>query len=92
MSDKLADIMEDLMTGHNWDYADKAIRELLIEAQTDGVAWAIKQIDLLHIGSNYTGTTDKLFKGMKNNIRDLYQGATGVDPAPKYPVNVRLRK
>lgn len=62
-----------------------------LQAQTDGVAWAISIIDELHIGTPGSDTTDRLMKGIKNDIRNRYQEATGIDPAPDYPVKVELR-
>jgi hypothetical protein len=61
------------------------------QGQENGVAWAIKIIDDLHIGNEYSDTTDRLFKGLKNTIRDRYKAEAGVDPAPNYPVRVILQ-
>lgn len=69
-----------------------AIQAELAKAQTNGVAWSIKLIDQLHIGTRDSNTTDRLFKGLKNSIRDSYKAEIGIDPAPSYPVNVKLIK
>lgn len=67
--------------------------------QQNGVAWVIKKIDQQHmyklsasaIGIDI-GDADKVYKGMKNRLRDLFKQATGVDPAPKYPVKADLQQ
>lgn len=70
-------------------YADQ-ITELVRAAEKRGAAFAIKVVDDLHIGGEYTDTTDKLMKGIKNTIRDNFEAETGADPAPDYPVKVTL--
>jgi hypothetical protein len=55
-----------------------------------GVTWAIGIIDRQHNIEGRTTEADRLFKGVKNNLRDCYKHETGVDPAPTYPVKVRL--
>lgn len=35
-TEQIADILEDLMQGHNWDYADKEFRKLTKKAFEDG--------------------------------------------------------
>lgn len=68
------------------------VDNLTQQAQTNGVAWAISIIDELHIGTPGSQTTDRLMKGIKNDLRNRYEEATGIDPAPDYPVKVELRK
>lgn len=70
------------------DSVDAAIAR----AEARGAAFAIKVIDDLHIGSEYSDTTDKLMKGIKNTIRYRFEGETGTDPAPNYPVAVKLHR
>ena len=70
-------------------YADE-ITELVRAAEKRGAAFAIRVVDDLHIGTEYSDTTDRLMKGIKNTIRDRFEGETGTDPAPDYPVNVTL--
>ncbi|MET3349016.1 UNVERIFIED_ORG: hypothetical protein ABID57_000685 [Arthrobacter sp. UYEF1] len=60
--------------------------------EQNGVAWAIGVIDELHIGGRGAETTDRLFKGIKNNLRDRFKAVTGIDPAPSYPVNAALKQ
>lgn len=57
------------------------------KAEQRGCAFAVGVIDGLHIGTEHSDTTDRLFKGMKNTIRDRFKLSTGVDPAPNYPIN-----
>lgn len=72
--------------------ASQEIQKMLVEAQTNGVAWAIKEIDYWHGASGGGEYGDKLYKGLKSNIRDSYQFETGLsDPAPNYPVKVKLQ-
>jgi hypothetical protein len=88
---------EDAMS--DWAYSTEQLMTILEstsaeayrQGQKNGVAWAIKVIDDLHIGNEYSDTTDRLFKGLKNTIRDRYKAETGVDPAPNYPVRVILQ-
>lgn len=61
-------------------------------AEARGAAFAIGVIDKLHIGDEYSDTTDRLLKGIKNEIRNQFKEATGVDPAPNYPVVAILHK
>lgn len=60
-------------------------------AERRGVAWAIKHIDQMHINNAQDGTADRLFKGIKNTMRDRYKAETGVDPAPNYPIKAELQ-
>lgn len=62
------------------------------EAEQRGVAWTIGVVDDVHIhtDSDLNAYDDKIFKGIKNTIRDRYKFITGIDPAPSYPVNVEL--
>lgn len=72
--------------------ASQEIQKMLVEAQTNGVAWAIKEIDYWHGASGAGEYGDKLYKGIKNKIRDSYQLETGLpDPAPNYPIKVKLQ-
>lgn len=65
--------------------------EGMVKAETRGVAWTVGKIDEIHMTPNSFGeNSDRLFKGIKNTIRNDYELLTGVDPAPKYPVNVKL--
>jgi hypothetical protein len=61
-------------------------------AEENGVAWTISVIDDLHIHRDYdlNSETDKMFKGIKNTIRDRYKFMTEIDPAPSYPINATL--
>lgn len=34
---------------------------------------------------------DKGYKGIKNRLRDCYKAETGIDPAPNYPINAKLK-
>jgi hypothetical protein len=66
-----------------------------IAAQENAVAWTVGLIDEIHInGSNFTGepSTDSLFKGIKNTIRDRYRFEVGTDPAPSYPIKAQLHQ
>lgn len=65
---------------------------LVIEAQTNAVAWAIGQIDEMHMREGAGDEADRLFKGIKNNLRGSYESEVGVDPAPDYPVRAKLAK
>ncbi len=69
-----------------------ATEEAKRRGEQNGVAWAIGVIDELHIGGSGAETTDRLFKGVKNNLRDRFKAVTGVDPAPSYPVNTVLKQ
>lgn len=60
----------------------------LFAAQTNAVRWCIKEIDYWHGASGGSDYADKLYKGLKNKLRDSYLSEAGVDPAPKYPVQV----
>jgi hypothetical protein len=74
-------------------YVQARTNRAVAEAQTSAVAWTIGQIGnlhYLHIGQENSTTTDRLFKGIKNHIRDQYREQTGIDPAPEFPVNVQL--
>lgn len=75
-------------------YLKQAIKGLLLEAQQNGVAWAVGVIDNMHFGlSNIDGNNidlDRTFKGIKNTIRDRYEAEVGVDPTPNYPIHVEL--
>lgn len=72
-------------------YCNKQVEE----SQQNAVAWTIGVIDDLHTNTTDTmqmlGTQDRLFKGMKNTIRDRYKLMTGVDPAPNYPITAELQ-
>lgn len=71
--------------------AKAQIKAMLIEAETRGVAWSIKEIDYWHGATGKdSDSSDKFYKGIKNKIRDSYKNEVGIDPAPNYPVNVRL--
>ncbi len=74
----------------------KEVEAARMESQNNGVAWVISQIDRLHIGTEhsdatYSDTTDKLFKALKNIIRDRYKVEVGTDPAPSYPIKAALQ-
>lgn len=60
------------------------------DIQTNAVAWVIGVIDQLHTGNPYSHEGDKLYKGIKNTIRDRYKQIIGVDPAPSYPIKAEL--
>lgn len=61
------------------------------EAQQNAVAWAIGVIDRQHMLKGHSNEADRLFKGIKNNIRTEYEAETGTDPAPNYPITAALR-
>ena len=56
---------------------------------TEGAKYYVIADDL-HIGDATSDTTDRLFKGLKNTIRDRFKEQTGTDPAPSYPVKATL--
>lgn len=60
------------------------------EAERRGTAYAIKIVDELHFASH--SDDDSIFKGIKNTIRDRYEMDTGIDPAPNYPIRVKLHR
>jgi hypothetical protein len=60
------------------------------EAEQRGVAWCVGVIDSLHDADPNGSGTDRLFKGIKNTLRDRYKSIGGVDPAPSYPARVEL--
>lgn len=70
--------------------AKAAIEKLILEAQTNAVAWSIGVIDSLHIIQG-DSSSDPHYKGIKNTLRDKYKAKTGVDPAPSYPVKATLK-
>lgn len=67
-----------------------AVDAAVARAEARGAAFAVGVIDKLHIGSEYSDTSDRLLKGVKNDIRSKFEDATGVDPAPNYPVVAKL--
>ena len=68
----------------------QALLQLLNEAQKNGVAWSIGVVDDLHHLVHDNDTTDRMFKGIKNTIRDKHEDVTGIDPAPEYPITAKL--
>lgn len=84
-----------VLAGQNIGQIDRLVVEyaaqLEAKAEQRGVAWAIGVIDELHLKAPMIGGDfDREYKGIKNTIRDRFKGTTGVDPAPRYPVNVQL--
>jgi hypothetical protein len=67
-------------------------KKMELKAQTNAVAWSVGVVDELHMESNQESETDKLYKGVKNTLRDLYKAQVGIDPAPSYPTHVALTK
>lgn len=80
----------------NADTASTVVESLIArevaKAEQRGVAWTIGVVDELHLNQPDGSSLiiDRLYKGIKNTVRDRYMGATGIDPAPSYPVNVQL--
>jgi len=70
--------------------AKQALLQLLNETQKNGVAWSIGVVDDLHNLVYDNDTTDRMFKGIKNTIRDKHEDVTGIDPAPEYPITAKL--
>ena len=64
-------------------------QQIALAAQENGVAWVISLIDKIHMKA--PAELDKEYKGLKNTIRDAYELHVGIDPAPRYPVNVTLK-
>lgn len=60
------------------------------KARDYGVAFAIDQIDELHINGDHdlNASEDRLLKGIKNIIRKKYEFLYGKDPAPGYPTRL----
>ena len=75
-------------------YINQLIQTLAQEVEQNGVAWSIKQIDDMHFNTptdeHFNG--DKLFKGIKNSLRDRFRLETGIDPAPDYPIKAKLNQ
>lgn len=66
------------------------IQDRITEAETNAVAWSVGVIDDIHIGTAGLDP-DRNFKTMKNTIRERYEAETGIDPAPNYPIKVKLQ-
>jgi hypothetical protein len=68
-------------------------QRIALEAQTNAIAWAVGIIDKMHFSS--TGDdddNDPTFKGIKSALRGQYEEATGIDPAPNYPISATLKQ
>lgn len=72
-------------------YSEAHTARLLLEAQTNAVAWTVGVIDEFHMMPHEDSAgRDKFYKGVKNGLRDRYRSETGIDPAPHYPVKAQL--
>lgn len=70
-------------------------QQIALAAQENGVAWAIKVVDDLHLKNPYIHSNDSIdmtYKGIKNTIRDRYKVDIGIDPAPNYPIHATLKQ
>jgi hypothetical protein len=72
-----------------YDVIAKTMSKSAVEAQRNAIAWTVGVIDEAHMNSS-GGAADRIYKGIKNTIRDKYQKRMGVDPAPDYPVDTEL--
>lgn len=84
---------DDCLKEHGTVFKGQKIQdtEAYRRGQTNGVAWSVKVLDDLHMADSSI-SSDMIYKGAKNTIRDRYKAETGTDPAPKYPVKARVQK
>lgn len=67
----------------------RALQRQSFDSQTNAVAWCVSVVDEMHIDD--TDGADRIYKGVKNRLRDRYKAETGIDPAPRYPVEAKLQ-